>query len=139
MPLRKAVIFSVADRDYALDIQDIVSIERVSVIRPLPSSSPSLAGVMELRGAIIPVIDLRVIFQAPPESNVRKDKRIIVIKHGDKNVGCMVDVANTIVDITESNIQTISHGTGILRQTLTLEGAIIPVVTSSELMQEKAD
>lgn len=136
-PIVKVVIFSVAGKEYALDIQDVVSIERVPLIRPLPSANPSLVGVMELRSTIIPVIDLRILFQAPLEETVQKDRRIIVLKNGDKTVGCLVDVANNIVDITRSAIQTIVHGTGTARQVLTLEGTIVPIVTVAELIQEK--
>lgn len=82
-------------------IQEIVIPERVTTIPEVPVY---VAGVSNLRGTIIPVIDLRLLFGLPAKP-IDADTRTIVVNVGDRVMGCTVDTVSQVVRIPDERIQ----------------------------------
>jgi purine-binding chemotaxis protein CheW len=84
VPAKKAaeilqlVAFSVADGEYALDIMRIKEIINPVRITAVPKAPPFIEGVIELRGAILPVVDLRKRFDLPATPATPKTKLLVV-------------------------------------------------------------
>ena len=76
--LIQLVAFGVADGDYAVDIMRIKEIINPIAVRPMPKAPPFIEGVLELRGAILPVIDVRKRFDLPSTEPTRSTKYLIV-------------------------------------------------------------
>jgi purine-binding chemotaxis protein CheW len=76
--LVQMVAFFVGEGEYALDIMRIKEIVNPVKIRAVPKAPPFIEGVIELRGAILPVIDLRKRFDLPAPPPVRATKFVIV-------------------------------------------------------------
>jgi purine-binding chemotaxis protein CheW len=72
------VSFHVGDNDYALDIMRIKEIINPLVVTAVPKAPSFIEGVVELRGAILPVVDLRKRFDLPPTQPTRSTKVLIV-------------------------------------------------------------
>lgn len=73
------VAFRVGDGEYALDIMRVKEIINPVRIRPVPKAPAFIEGVIELRGAILPIVDLRKRFDLPATPLERASKIIIVV------------------------------------------------------------
>jgi purine-binding chemotaxis protein CheW len=103
--------FIVGGEEYALDIMRIKEIIHPLKITPVPKVPMFIEGVIELRGAIIPIVDLRKRFDLPMTPTTRSSKYIIVGIEG-KIVGLVVDGVGEVLRI----------GKGEVRATPMLEG-----------------
>ncbi|MCU1277405.1 MAG: chemotaxis protein CheW [bacterium] len=76
--LIQLVAFGVADGDYAVDIMRIKEIINPVAVRPMPKAPPFIEGVIELRGAILPIVDVRKRFDLAATAATRATKYLIV-------------------------------------------------------------
>ena len=101
---KKMIIFQLEDEEYAIPVNHIGSIERLLPITRVPQTAPFVKGVINLRGVVIPVIDLRLRFQMK-EAVLNDNKRIIIALINEMEVGLIVDSANDVIDIREDQIE----------------------------------
>jgi len=101
---RKMIVFQLEDEEYAVPVNQIGSIERSLPITRVPRTAPFVKGVINLRGIVIPIIDLRLRFSMK-ETEFNENTRIIIAQVGDKEVGLVVDAANDVIDIPEAQIE----------------------------------
>lgn len=102
----KMVSFSLAGKDYAVDIMHIKEIAKAGRFTYVPNTAPFVLGVYNLRGDIIPIIDLRLFFNIP--TKVRNDDELesmIIVTVGEQTFGVVVDMIDKVVGITKANIQ----------------------------------
>ena len=96
--------FRVGNEEYVIDIMRIKEIINPLKITPVPSSSDLIEGMINLRGVIIPIVDLRTRFRVPKEGWVKQPKYIIVAVSG-RIVGIVVDEVLEVVRITRNLIK----------------------------------
>lgn len=102
----KMVTFALAGKDYAIDILKIKEIAKAGRFTYVPNSAPFVIGVYNLRGEIIPIIDLRIFFNIPvPERVGEEQESIIIISFGEQKYGVVVDRIDRVVGIQSSSIQ----------------------------------
>ena len=102
----KMVTFSLSGKDYAIDIMSVKEIAKAGRFTFVPNTAPFVLGVYNLRGDIIPIIDLRLFFNIEIEE--RSDDQIenVIIVSVDDNVfGIVVDGIDKVVGIQKSTIQ----------------------------------
>ena len=102
----KMVTFSLSGKDYAIDIMSVKEIAKAGRFTFVPNTAPFVLGVYNLRGDIIPIIDLRLFFNIEVEE--RSDDQIenVIIVSVDDNVfGIVVDGIDKVVGIQKSTIQ----------------------------------
>lgn len=99
---RQLVVFSLADESYGIDIYKVREIIRVPAITKVPRTPEHVVGVINLRGGVIPVLDLRKRFGLPPGDS-DDNRRIVVAELGNQTVGVIVDGVSEVmgVDATE--------------------------------------
>jgi purine-binding chemotaxis protein CheW len=95
------VSFNIGQEEFGLDIQRIQEINRMVEITRVPNSPEFVSGVINLRGKVIPIIDLRKRFGFPPKESDRST-RIIVVELGDMVVGFVVDAVSEVLRIPKS-------------------------------------
>jgi len=95
--------FSLAGQSYAIDIMKIRQIIRPIKIRPLPEAPQFVEGVINLRGAVIPIIDLRKRFGI--EIKPDKEPRVIIVSIQRQVVGIVVDDVSEVIGISGVQIQ----------------------------------
>ncbi|KMK74737.1 chemotaxis protein CheW [Alkalihalobacillus pseudalcaliphilus] len=100
----KIIAFRIEQEDYAIPVEYIQSIERMLPITRIPNADSFMKGVMNLRGVIIPVIDLRLRFGIA-EKNNDDATRILVIQKDEIDFGLIVDEAKDVFDIENSDIE----------------------------------
>lgn len=102
----KMVTFSLAGKDYAIDIMQVKEIAKAGRFTYVPNTSPFVMGVYNLRGDIIPIIDLRIFFNIP--TKVREAdalESMIISSVEDQTFGIVVDAIDKVVGISKSSIQ----------------------------------
>lgn len=100
--------FRVGDQLYGLDILRIREIVRPQKLRPVPKAPQFIEGVMNLRGAVIPVVDLRRRFDLPVPPHDRKT-RIMICALAGRVVGLQVDEVVEVRRYSRKEIQPAPH------------------------------
>lgn len=99
----KYLTFIIDGEDYGIDISHVIEIISVSAITKLPSTEDYIKGVINLRGSIIPVIDVRIKFKKE-EKAYDEFTCIIVVEYNEYTVGLIVDTVHEVLTIPESAI-----------------------------------
>jgi len=95
--------FALAGEEYGIDILRVQEIKGVSKIRPIPNAPAYVKGVMNLRGTVVPIIDLRMRFDiAATEHN--QFSVIIVVSIDDRIVGLLVDAVSDVLNIDPNEV-----------------------------------
>lgn len=89
---------------YAVDIMRIKEILRLPKLSPLPGSLPFVEGVINLRGSVIPVVDLRKRFGLPPAEN-REQARLLILAVAGQSVGLVVDEVTEMITVALKDLK----------------------------------
>lgn len=100
----KVIVFSLAHEQYGVEVDKVKTIERMQPMTRVPKTPPFVKGVINLRGIVVPVIDLRGRFNLP-EAEYTDNSRIIIVAVKDMEVGMIVDTANDVVDVDSDEIE----------------------------------
>ncbi|SDM12984.1 CheW protein [Dendrosporobacter quercicolus] len=98
------VVFRLANEEYGLPITKVQEINRLTPITKLPQTPVFMEGVINLRGRIIPVIDLRKRFELAVEEYT-DDTRIIVVDFSGQTVGVIVDAVTEVVRLAAASVE----------------------------------
>ncbi|MDH4128504.1 MAG: chemotaxis protein CheW [Spirochaetota bacterium] len=101
--LKQLVTFSVKDEEFGLDILQVQEVLRLPQITVLPKAPSFIKGVIDLRGSIIPIIDLREKFGLDHEK-YSDTTRVIIVDITNKKIGMVVDNVSQVVRVPESYI-----------------------------------
>ncbi len=100
------VVFKLAREEYGVDIAQVREIVRMQEITEVPQAPDFVEGIVNLRGQIIPIVDLRKRFGLYSEEEVSKDaKRIVVVNINGQLIGILVDGVSEILRIPTSQIE----------------------------------
>jgi purine-binding chemotaxis protein CheW len=92
------VTFQLGKEEYGIEIASVQEIIRATDITPVPGAPTHVRGVINLRGKIIPVVDLRTRF-ALPETETNDSQRIVVVELKEKRIGMLVDGVSQVIKI----------------------------------------
>jgi len=98
------VVFAANGSDYALPAETVLQMESFEGATPVPGAPPFVAGVVQIRGRVLPVVDLRLRFGGTAGERVL-DNRIVVGQHGERVVGLLVDSAREVVKLRRSELK----------------------------------
>lgn len=99
--LLQLVSFKIGDEEFGVDILSVQEINRMLQITRVPNSPNFVEGVINLRGKVIPVIDLRIKLNME-RTEYSPDTRIIVVEINNQTVGFIVDSVKEVLRIPES-------------------------------------
>ena len=98
------VLCRVADADYVLPAADVVQMESFAGATKVPGAASEVAGLVQIRGRVVPVLDLRVVFGFPTiEPTI--NSRVVVMSHGERTIGLLVDSAREVLKIPAADFQ----------------------------------
>ena len=123
---RQALTFVLSQEEYGVDILRVQEIKGFTSVTPLPNTPPHIRGVMNLRGTVVPVLDLRMRFSMP-EHPYDQFTVIIVVTVGTRVVGLIVDAVSDVLEIGPNGVDP-APDLGVAVDTSYLRG----VVRSSE-------
>jgi purine-binding chemotaxis protein CheW len=138
---RELISFRVGEQEYCVDIMAVREIRGWSPATTLPQSPSYMRGVINLRGAVLPIMDLACRIGMPTtEPNVRSV--FIVVQAGDRTVGLLVDAVSDILSITDEMCQptpdiaceNVRH---FVRNIISLDGRMISEISLDRLLPER--
>ncbi len=100
----KVIVFRLKDEEYGVEVNQVKSIEKLEHITRVPRTPKFVKGVINLRGVVTPIIDLRNRF-ALEETAYTDSTRVIIVAVGEMEVGLIVDAANDVIDIPVNAIE----------------------------------
>ncbi len=92
--------FLLDEQEYGLELFKIQEIRGYAPVTPIPNVPPHVRGVMNLRGTVLPVVDLRMKFRLPP-IEYNKFTVIVIAMVGEKMVGLLVDAVSDVLQVTQ--------------------------------------
>lgn len=98
------VLFKVGGMDYALAAKDVLHLESYSPPTKVPGAPDHVAGLLQIRRRVVPVVDLRVRFGLP-KAEPTLDSRVVVVQDGERAVGLLADSAREVLLIQPAQIQ----------------------------------
>ena len=137
---RQLVVFNLADEVYGVDISAVDGIIRMQAITKVPRTLDFVEGVINLRGDVIPVVDMRKRLSLRVTEET-KDSRIMVVDLGGRKVGMIVDAVTEVLRVTADAIEppssvittaSLAYLTGMAK----LEGRLIIVLDLVQLFND---
>lgn len=129
---QQLVVFELAGESYGINIAAVESIIKMQAITQLPQSKPYLRGMINLRGAVLPVIDLRIRFGLEANETSR-NARIIIVSIGTLKLGMVVDEVSEVLRIQEENIDVlpptvVSANSGFLKGIIRIDQRLVTLL-----------
>jgi len=137
------VVFDLASEHYGVDISDVREIMRMQSVTRVPGAMAYVEGVINLRGKVLPVLDLRKRLGMKVAEQT-DESRIVVIDIADGEVGVIVDAVTEVLRIPSSSIEPpsamITQGTAdYLRGIAKLPNRLIILLDVNKLLSNMAD
>ena len=101
---QEMLVFKLGSEEYGVDILKVQEIRSYEKVTPIPRSPDYLKGVVNLRGTIVPVIDLRVKF-GMPDPAYDSFTVVIVLRIAGRIIGAVVDAVSDVVQLAPSEIK----------------------------------
>jgi purine-binding chemotaxis protein CheW len=101
---REVLVFILGTEEYGVDILKVQEIRGYDKVTPIPSAPDYLKGVVNLRGSIVPIVDMRVKFRLP---EVRYDQFtvVVILRISERTIGVVVDGVSDVVHLTASDVK----------------------------------
>jgi purine-binding chemotaxis protein CheW len=100
----QVVSFKLGSEEYGVEIAQVQEINRMVAVTHVPRAPQFMEGVINLRGQLIPIIDLRARFGMPRAEHT-KNTRIVVTEIGTKRVGMVVDSVSEVLRLPTDAIE----------------------------------
>ena len=98
------VTFRVGTAEYAVPVSQVLHLESFETATHVPGAPPYVAGLVQVRGRVVPVVDLRTRFGLPSTGHAL-EHRIVVVQIGSRIAGLLVDSAREVIDLDEATFQ----------------------------------
>lgn len=106
------IAFSIGEQVYGVEITTVREIRAWNGATPLPNTREFVVGVINLRGTIVPIFDLRARF-GDGQTSPTKTHVVVVLSVGDKWVGILVDAVSDILTVSKDDIHTVPEGNSL--------------------------
>jgi len=101
----KMITFSLAGKDYGVDIMNVKEIARADKFTFVPNAASFVRGVYNMRGDIIPIIDLRTFFHLPRDQKSDGQENMLILRINEQVYGTIVDKIDKVVGVNRETIQ----------------------------------
>ncbi len=132
--LDQMISFAIGDEDYGVDIQTVKEVIRHREITRLPKAPAFVKGVINLRGDVIPIIDLRERFNMDQQEYTNMT-RVIVVEVDGRSVGMVVDSVSHVIRIEDGQIEPPPPCVGKVDEKLIVLLHITKILTTEEKVE----
>ena len=101
---KQVVVFKIGEETYGADITEVREIIRAAEVTVVPKAPPSVSGVIDLRGKIVPVVDLKKRFGLEDKKSL-KNARIMIAEVAGELVGLRIDTAVGVLKVDPSSVE----------------------------------
>lgn len=132
MPNAEFIAFRIGEQEFCIDIMSVREIRGWSAATPLPHAPPYIRGVINLRGSVLPIVDLAERLNLPQAADSQR-RVIIVVQAGARIIGLVVDGVSEILAYAPESIQPTPDMApesvkSVLRGVLVLDGRMIGLI-----------
>jgi purine-binding chemotaxis protein CheW len=106
------IAFSIGEQTYGVEITTVREIRAWNGATPIPNTRDFVRGVINLRGTIVPIFDLRARF-GEGQTSPTKNHVVVVISVGEKWVGILVDAVSDILTVSRTDIHNVPEGQAV--------------------------
>ena len=140
-PTKQVLTFKLGATTFAVDVLKVQEIRSYLPPTPLPHTPPHVKGVVNIRGAVIPIVDLRT--QLMPAADTAEGTAIIVVNGGTGTTGCLVDAVCDVVeldaaDVTQPVLPDEAARAGVIDSMATCAGELVIVLDVEQLTAGRA-
>ena len=125
------IAFSIGEQTYGVEITTVREIRAWNGATPLPNTREYVRGVINLRGTIVPIFDLRARF-GEGQTSPTKNPVVVVMSVGEKWVGILVDAVSDILTVSKDDIHNVPEGntldTELLNGIVTHESRMVGLI-----------
>jgi purine-binding chemotaxis protein CheW len=118
----------VADEHYALAVEDVLEVAELGDVTPVPGAGAAVLGVRNLRGQVLPVVDLATVFDLPPAQS----ERIVIAERGGLRAGLAVDAVTGVEELPEASEEVDSPH---LAGAALADGALVGVIDVGSVLE----
>ena len=136
--INQFISFAIGDDQYGVDIMAVREIKGWSQINPLPGQPDYMRGVLNLRGAMVPIVDLRCRF-GMGTTEATPLHIVIVVQIGGRQVGLLADRVLDIVDVEVARVQPVPRiaeaaRTDFLSGLVNIDSGMVALIDLSRLL-----
>jgi len=102
---QRYLAFSLKDEEYAVPLLSVKEVIALPEVTPVPHTPPHFLGIMNLRGQVISIVDLRLKFGMKTSDDKREEMGVIIFDFGDFTMGGVVCSINSVLAFSDSEIQ----------------------------------
>ncbi|WP_437602433.1 chemotaxis protein CheW [Sorangium sp. So ce590] len=137
------VVLKVADTEYAISAADVLHMESFTGATRVPGTRSYVGGLIQIRGRVVPVVDVRTRFGLPTVEPTL-DSRVIVVQSGGRTVGLLVDSAREVVNIGADALRMppevmAEESAGFVRAVAQLGKRLVMLVDVGRIIGEEQD
>jgi purine-binding chemotaxis protein CheW len=114
---------------YALDLDHVLEVVELGEVTPVPGSGAAVIGLRNLRGEILPALDLSALLGVAGQSAPRN---LVVVADGDRRAGLAVD---ELIDVSQLSQDTTRVDSSLIRGGVLVEGALVGVVDVPAILE----
>ncbi len=135
------VLFKVADAEYVVAAVDVLQMESFTDATRVPGTPAYVRGLVQIRGRVVPVVDLRARFGLPP-AEPTLDSRIVVLEQAARVVGLLVDSAREVVKLAPSELKQppdvlMGDGEGFVKSVARVNGRLLMLLDVQRIIGEE--
>lgn len=139
-PQRQYITFTIGDREFAVDILAVREIRGWTATTKIPNAPRAILGVINLRGTIIPVLDLRASF-GEDLTAVTPAHVVIIVVVGTRTAGILVDAVSDILTVNQADIQSVPEverqgQDAMVRDIILVEKRLVGVLSLDRLLAQ---
>lgn len=135
------VLCKIAEAEYVLPAADVLQMESFSGATHVPGAAAQVAGLVQIRGRVVPVLDLRVIFGFP-KIEPTLNSRVVVLQQDGRTVGLLVDSAREVLKIPAADFQppppvVVQQTDGIVKAVAQTNNRLLMLIDASKVIGEE--
>jgi len=138
---RKLIAFRIGDQEFCVDIMQVREIRGWAPATPLPRTPGFMKGVINLRGAVLPIVDLGARLGLTTTSEPTDRHVIMVVTVGDRTMGLLVDAVSDIISLADSQVQPVpdvacDQVKAFVKGLFGIDGRMISLITLDRILSD---
>ncbi|MGG5251952.1 chemotaxis protein CheW [Neobacillus sp. SM06] len=135
--MNKYVIFKTGNEEYGIPLQEVVSIEKLTEMTPIPQMPDYVKGMIEIREELFPIIDLEYIFYNRYQT-LNEDARFVVVQTDELSLAILVNEVKEIIEIAPEKMKQVpllaNDKTTYLSGVTSLESGLVTLINPQRLV-----
>ncbi len=140
---RQLIVFRLSNESYGIDVRTVREIFQLQDITHVPNAPRYVEGVINLRGKVVPVIDLRQRFGVEA-AEATNDSRIVVVEYDGEDIGLIVDAVDEVLSVGADHLAAVAEfteqdGASLTQGFAQVDEQLVILVDIEKVLSEKEE